>query len=35
MALWYLPNPIGDDHQHVLKYSKSISVEVEKELLDL
>lgn len=33
-ALWYLDQPIGDDHQHVLKYSKSITQAQELELLD-
>ncbi|EPY25264.1 hypothetical protein AGDE_11938 [Angomonas deanei] len=28
IALWYLRQPIGDDHQHVVKYSKPISAEV-------
>ncbi|CAJ1986079.1 Legume-like lectin family [Leishmania donovani] len=34
MALWYLDQPIGDDHQHVVKYSKSISPELRDEMLD-
>ncbi|KAK7197855.1 Legume-like lectin family [Novymonas esmeraldas] len=34
MALWYLNQPIGDDHQHVVKYSKSISPELRDEMLD-
>lgn len=34
LALWYLPHPIGDDHQHVVKYSKSLSPEIRSGLLD-
>ncbi|KAG5507805.1 hypothetical protein JIQ42_08095 [Leishmania sp. Namibia] len=34
MAFWYLDQPIGDDHQHVVKYSKSISPELRDEMLD-
>lgn len=34
LALWYLDQPIGDDHQHVVKYSKSISPELRDEILD-
>lgn len=34
MAFWYLDQPIGDDHQHVVKYSKSISPELQDEMLD-
>ncbi|KPI84568.1 hypothetical protein ABL78_6384 [Leptomonas seymouri] len=34
LALWYLDQPIGDDHQHVVKYSKSLSPELRDEILD-
>ncbi|KAG5511470.1 hypothetical protein JKF63_07434 [Porcisia hertigi] len=34
MAFWCLDQPIGDDHQHVAKYSKSISPELRDEMLD-
>lgn len=34
LALWYLDQPIGDDHQHVVKYSKPITPEIENEMLD-
>ncbi|CAJ1016692.1 putative Legume-like lectin family [Leishmania shawi] len=34
MAFWYLDQPIGDDHQHVVKYSKSLSPELRDEMLD-
>lgn len=34
LALWYLDQPIGDDHQHVIKYSKSLSPELRDEILD-
>lgn len=33
-ALWYLEKPIGDDHQHVLKYSKPITEDIGLELRD-
>lgn len=35
LALWYLDRAIGDDHQHVAKYSKPISAEVAVELKDM
>lgn len=35
IALWYLDQAIGDDHQHVLKYSKPISAELDAEMKDM
>lgn len=35
LALWYIDQPIGDDHQHVVKYSKAISTELVDEILDM
>ncbi|CCW61299.1 unnamed protein product [Phytomonas sp. EM1] len=34
LAVWYLEQPIGDDHQHVLKYSKPITREMDLEMRD-
>ncbi|CCW69110.1 unnamed protein product [Phytomonas sp. Hart1] len=34
IAIWYLQQPIGDDHQHVLKYSKPITREIDLEMRD-
>ncbi|EPY19518.1 hypothetical protein STCU_09406 [Strigomonas culicis] len=34
MAFWYLQQPIGDDHQHVPKYSKVVTAELLEENLE-